>query len=59
MTIYEFRAETITIGNCYAEELVVKKREVSPGNWEMDVTSVIPEEFAGGDCIVDGVIPSI
>ena len=58
MTIYGFRAETITLGNCYGD-IVVKKREVSPGQWEMDVTTVIPEEFGGGDCYVDGIIPSI
>ena len=58
MTIYDFRAETITLGNC-AGDVEVKKREVSPGNWEMDVTTVIPEESTGGPCIVDGIIPSI
>lgn len=58
MTIYGFRAETITLGNCYGD-VVVKKREVSPGVWEMDVTTVIPEETTGGDCFVDGVIPQI
>lgn len=58
MTIYGFRAETVTLGNCYGD-VVVKKREVSSGVWEMDVTTVIPEEFAGGDCYVDGVIPQI
>lgn len=58
MTIYGFRAETITLGNC-AGDVVVKKREVSPGVWEMDVTTVIPEETGGGDCYIYGTIPSI
>lgn len=58
MTIFGFRAETITLGNC-AGDVVVKKREVSPGVWEMDVTTVIPEESGGGPCYVEGVIPAI
>ena len=59
MTVYDFYASTITIGDCHADEVVVKKREVTPGVWEMDVTTVIPGDPGTPDCVIDGVIPQV
>lgn len=59
MTVYDFYAETITIGDCHADEVVIKKREVSPGVWEMDVSAIIPGDSGTPDCVIDGVIPKI
>lgn len=60
MVVEDFRAETVTAGNCADDEVIIKKRK-NPvtGQWEMDVTTVISEETGGGDCVIEGVIPKI
>ena len=55
MTVNGLRVTTITIGNCYGN-ITVRKGPVGPGQWAMEIDTTIPEEFAGGDCSVLGLL---
>ena len=60
MVVENFYVETITAGDCAAATVTIRKRQI-PGTsqWEMDVTSTIPQASFGGPCIITGVIPKV
>ena len=57
MTVNGLRVSTITIGNCYGN-ITVRKGPIGPGQWGMEIDAVVPEEFGGGDCSVNGFLES-